>query len=132
MNYRKWPAQSVLWLKVSVSFFAIYGGSDLYRWKVQGKPTGPGELVDSFLVSIVAGWAATLSSNARAIGLLTLIVTIFVMLICGYGWEQKVHLSPLADAARDRTVVLFPLLVAVSAMLLWRRRERLREIRTMR
>ena len=56
MNYRKWPAQSVLWLITSVSLFVIYVGSDLYRWKVQGKPASWGEFADSLVFCVIGGW----------------------------------------------------------------------------
>ena len=126
MNYRKWPVQSVLWLITSVSLFIVYVGSDLYRWKVRGKPFGLGELVDSFIFSVVAGWATTLSSTARGIGILTWLVSVVLTFVAGFKLENNVHLSPLVDTVCGHAFVLFPLLIAVGAMLLRQRRERIK------
>ena len=132
MNYRKWPAQSVLWLITSIALFVISVGSDLCRWELRGKPTSFGEVVDSLIFSIIIGWATTLSGNARGIGFLTWAATALSTLVAEFQLEKNVHLSPLVDAACDRAGVLFPMFVAVVVMLFWRRRERMKEIRTMR
>ena len=128
MNYRKWPVQSVLWLFASVSMFVIEVGWDLYKWEARGKPFSLGKLFDDCAFAVVVGWEATLSSQARGVAFLTWIVSILLILIGYYELEKTVHLSPLADATCDQVSVVFPLLVAVGAALLWRRQERLKEI----
>jgi hypothetical protein len=113
-------------------WFVIFVGPNVYDWAARGKPFSFGILVNDCVFAVVAGWTATLSRQARGVAYLTWIAADLLMLFCCFKWERTVHLSPLADAVCDRVFVLFPLLVAVGAALLWRRRERIKEIQTMR
>ena len=130
MNYRKWPVQSVLWFLSSLLLVVFYVGWDLYKWQVRGKLFSLSHLFDECIFAVVVGWAVTLSSQARGVAFLTWIVVALLALIGYYELEKTVHLSPPADAAYDQAFTLLPLLVAVGAARLWRRR--MKEIQTVR
>ena len=130
MNYRKWPVQSVWWIVASILLFANLIAIDLYHWKVQGKPFHFYRFVDDLPFSLAAGWSMTLSEKAKGIGFLTWLLSV-ILTITGISQAEKVvFLSPSADDACTSASALIPIFVAVGVVLLWQRRERMREIRT--
>ena len=131
MNYRKWPVQSVLRLILSALTFVNSAAWDVYFHVAHGRHFGIDTLLLDLAFAGIIGWWILLPGTAKWVGTLIWFAGSLVIFAGYYAVEKTIHLSRLTDTLCTEASEVLYLFVAMGAVLMWQRRKRMKEIRTM-